>query len=300
MVEPAHSTPAPNLGAHDSGTPDPEVSGVSVPESLSELFVQELPKLPSLAALHALTDRDLPSTDGRPMPESMVQDEVLGYTAFAFRRFFKGRSPGVCVASNLLVYDDGRPAAGGPVSPVWVSPDILVAFGVEERMRDSYVIWREGKAPDFVMEVVSKSTWRRDRDEKPALYASLGVAEYFLYDPVGGFLEPRLQGRKLRDGDRRALRQERLPNGARGLRSEVLGLCAYLRGPRRELRWYDLATGKDLEDYDEIQDELDRMVAARRAAEHRAAEETAARQAAEAELAELRVQIRRLQRGPRR
>ena len=291
MAEPTRAKPPSASGVHDQDAHAAEQSGPALCPNLAERFVQDLPMLPSLAALHALTDQDLPSTDGLPMPESMVQDVVLGYTTFAFRRFFRGRRPGVCVASDMLVYDDGRPATDGPVRPVWVSPDILVAFGVGERMRDSYVIWREGKAPDFVMEVASKSTWRRDRDEKPALYAALGVAEYFLYDPVGGYLEPRLQGRVLRGAKRGVLRQERLGNGARGLCSEVLDLCAYLRGPRQELRWHDPATGKDLESHDEVHDDRDRLVAARK-------NEAAARRAAEAEVAELRAQIRRLRNEP--
>ena len=125
-------------------------------------------------------------------------------------------------------------------------PDVLVAFGVGSHRRRSYAIWQEGKPPEFVMEIASVSTWRRDRDEKPAIYESLGVREYFLYDPVGGRLEPRLQGHVLRDGRYRPLRPERLPNGERGLRSETLGLWAYLQGPEQALRWHDPVTGKDL------------------------------------------------------
>ena len=63
-----------------------------------------------------------------------------------------------------------------------------VRCGAVLHRRRSYAIWREGKPPEFVMEIASASTWRRDRDEKPAIYESLGVREYFLYDPVGGRL----------------------------------------------------------------------------------------------------------------
>ena len=94
---------------------------------------------------------------------------------------------------------------------------------------------------------------------------------------MGGRLEPRLQGHVLREGRYRALRAERLPNGERGLRSETLGLWAYLQGPEQALRWHDPVTGKDPEDYEELY---------------------AAREAAEEELAELRVQTRRLGREP--
>ena len=334
MAEPTYSTPAPGPTAHDPHDPAAGTRGPSPRPgaNLAELFVQDLPELPSLAALHALTDRDLPSTDGLPMPESMFQGPALRYTASALDHFFRGRSPGVCVASDLLVYDDGRPATNGPVRPVSVSPDIMVAMGVGDRMRSSYVIWREGKAPDFVMEVASESTWRRDRDEKPALYAALGVVEYFLYDAQGGYLVPRLQGQVLRGARRGPLRPERLGNGAWGLRSEVLGLCAYLRGPEKELRWHDPVTGRDLESHAEVHDARATAesraaeeaaareaaesraaeeaaareaaesraageAAAREAAESRAAGETAARRAAEAEVAALRARIRRLEHG---
>ena len=182
---------------------------------------------------------------------------------------------------------------------MWVEPDILVAFEAGSHNRLSYVIWQEGNPPEFVMEFASVSTWRRDRDEKPALYESLGVRECLLYDSTGGLLEPRLQGHVLREGRYQPLRLERLPNGERGLRSEVLGLWAYLKGPWQALRWYDPVTGKELEDYDEVHDVRELTEAkATREAEARAAEAAAARESADEELAELRAQIRRLRREP--
>lgn len=262
--------------------PKPAPAKAHRPVSFAECLVQELPKLPSLAALRALTDRELPSTDGVPMPESMVQGPPLRYTVDALGWWFAERRPGTCVAGDLLVHDEGVVEADGGVRARSIAPDVLVAFGVGERLRDSYVMWQEGKAPDFVLEIASESTWRRDRDEKPARYAALGVGEYFLYDPEGGRLEPRLQGYVLEAGAYRRLPGERLDNGAWGVRSPVLGLCAWLRGPRGELRWQDPHTGQDLEGYAEVQ--------------ARAAEEAAARKTAETEIVELRTQLRRLQR----
>ena len=280
------TTPIPHAG-------DAKPAGTDTlrPVSFAALFVQDLPKLPSLAALRALTDHELPSTDGLPMPESMVQGPPLRYTVSALDWVFKARRPETCVAGDLLVYSEGRPDADGRVRPETVAPDVLVAFGVGERLRDSYVMWQEDKPPDFVLEIASESTWKRDRDEKPARYASLGVGEYFLYDPVGGRLEPRLQGYALHGGRYRRLREKRLGNGERGVCSPVLGLCAWLRGPRQELRWYDPVTGRDLEDYDEAK-------AGRDAAEKRTAAAEDRARAAEAEVAALRGQVRRLQRGP--
>ena len=168
----------------------------------------------------------------------MLQEQAITYSLIALRAVLR-RHPDVYVSGYTLVYDAPRTHRPGRVSPIWVIPDVLVAFGVGSHRRLSYVVWREGKAPDFVLEVASPSTWRRDRDEKPALYASLGVREYFLYDPVGGLLEPRLQGHALRGGRYRPMPPERLANGERGLRSEVLGLWAFLEGPGQALRWHD-------------------------------------------------------------
>ena len=244
---------------------------------LLPLRMQDLPRV-TRAELLALTDRDLPSINDLPPPDLMEQEEVLIYTVSALKRVL-GRHPGTYVAGYTLLYDTIRPDEPGRVPPPWLEPDVLVAFGVGSHRRRSYAIWQEGKPPEFVMEIASVSTWRRDRDEKPAIYESLGVREYFLYDPVGGRLEPRLQGHVLRDGRYRPLRPERLANGERGLRSETLGLWAYLAGPEQALRWHDPVTGKALEDYAEVH-------AAREAAEARAAEEAAAREMAEARAAE--------------
>ena len=287
------TTPVPRAGDAKPAGNDP-----LQPVSFAALFVQDLPKLPSLAALRALTDHELPSTDGLPMPESMVQGPPLRYTVSALDWVFKARRPGTCVAGDLLVYSEGRPDADGRVRPETVAPDVLVAFGVGERLRDSYVMWQENKPPDFVLEIASESTWKRDRDEKPARYASLGVGEYFLYDPVGRRLEPRLQGYALHGGRYRRLREERLGNGERGVCSPVLGLCAWLRGPRQELRWYDPVTGRDLEDYDEAKAGQDATEERTAAAEDRARAAEDRARAAEAEVAALRAQVRRLERGP--
>lgn len=199
------------------------------PPSAHELFarrMQDLPRLPSRAALLALTEHDLLNIDDLPTPDSILQDEVTYYTVLALKRALR-HHPDTYAGGCTLVYDAGRPGEDGWISPVWIVPDPIVAFGVGSHRRSSYVMWREGKPPEFVMEYASVSTWRRDRDEKPARYESLGVSEYFLYDLVGGLLQPRLQGHVLNKGRYRTLRPERLPNGERGLRSEVLGLWAY-------------------------------------------------------------------------
>ena len=277
---------------------------------LLPLRMQDVPRV-TRSELLALTDDDLPSIDDLPPPDLMEQEEVLRYTASALRRVL-GRHPGTYVACYTLLYDTISPDERGRVHPPRVEPDVLVAFGVGNHRRRSYALWREGKAPDFVMEVASVSTWKHDRDEKPAIYEKLGVREYFLYEPVGGRLEPRLQGHVLRDGRYRPLRPERLGNGEQGLRSETLGLWVYLEGPEQALRWYDPVIGQDLGDYDEVHAAREAAEAHAREAETRAQEaegrarevEAAGRatesrvRAAEEEAAELRAELRRLRGEP--
>ena len=164
-------------------------------------------------------------------------------------------------------------------------------------MRDSYLLWNEPKGPDFVLEITSRSTRREDQGRKKRVYASLGVGEYFLFDPTGDYLRPRLQGFVLRQGRYEPLPTARLPNGEPSLSSEAVGLHLRVRG--EELRLYDPDKGRDLFYYSEWAKaharEADRAAkeeAARKAAEDRAATEEAGRKAAEARIAELEALLR--------
>ena len=300
-IEPFERDPPPGLGAECIGSlPSPpsrealhRLAGHDLPldpferdplTGLGVEFIESLPVVSSREALHRLTDRDLPSGDGLPMPDGWLQGPVLRDVVFAFEHHFR-RRPGVLVGSDNLLYAERSPDAVG-MRPLSLAPDVMVAFGVEERVRHSYMVWREGVPPAFVLEVASPSTWRRDRDVKPGLYASMGVREYFLYDPLGGWLEPRLQGHVLEGGGYRRLRAGRMESGARGVWSEVLGLWAFLKGEDEALRWYDPETGKVLETAAETRAAREMEASARQAAEARAAEEAAAREAAEARATE--------------
>ena len=68
-------------------------------------------------------------------------------------------------------------------------PDLLVAFGVDPKAdtaRNGYLIPEQGKPPDFVLEVASKTTARNDETDKRDAYAAMGVGEYWRSDPTGG------------------------------------------------------------------------------------------------------------------
>ena len=215
---------------------------------------------------------EYPTSDGRPVAETDLHYLRLAGAAYGIRRLLASRDD-VYVGSNLLVYDEpGNPRRH-------LSPDIFVTFGVEAGSRDLYKIWEE-QPPAFVLEITSKSTRREDERTKRRRYAQWGVGEYFLYDPRGEWLSPALQGLALAGRRYRRMEEVLLPNGERGLRSDALGICLWLRGA--ELRLFDPASGRDLRTPEEEGAEREAEAAARAAAEARAGAAEARAGAAEA------------------
>ena len=164
-----------------------------------------------------------------------------------------------------------------------LAPDCVIAFGVNPEgivARNGYVISEVGKPPDFVLEVASRSTGRRDYTLKREGYAGYGVQEYWRFDHTGGrFHDAPLAGAVLVDGKYERLKIHEEANGMLWGHSAVLGLD--LCWDDGELRLRDPMTGEYLLTPMEMQAERD-------AAEARA-------DAAEAELARVREQLRRLQ-----
>jgi Uma2 family endonuclease len=191
-------------------------------------------------------------------------------------------NPQVYISGNMFVYyvrgDRNK----------HVSPDVFVAFGVpKHKERESYFVWKEGKSPDVVFEATSRSTRDEDILDKMYLYRDiLKVREYFLFDPKGEYLDPPLQGYRLRQGKYMRIR---LVNGR--LPSQVLGL--HLERHGSELRLYNPATHLWLPT---PQEALAMAEAARRQAEtgHRRAD--AARRQAEAARRQAEAEIERLRR----
>ena len=228
---------------------------------------------------------EYPSGDGKPMAENDAQLAAILYGIGALRVYFESREDVYVSGDLLMYYEEGNPR-------VSVAPDVFVVFGVEDRVRKHYKVWEEGKGPDFVLEVASKSTWREDLGPKREVYARLGVKEYWQYDPTGEYFTPVLQGLRLA-GDT-YVRQLAVtsPDGALTLTSETLGLELCATGG--EMRFRDPATGRMLLSHGEADAARRKEAAARRDAESRAeataarAEwEAAARRAAEARVAEL-------------
>ena len=178
-----------------------------------------------------------PSSDGLPLAENDWQLEAILDAVGVLKIRYGGR-PDVYVSGDLLIYyEEGNPRKS-------VAPDVFVVFGAANHKRNVYKLWEEPKAPDFVLEVASENTWREDLGRKRALYAELGVREYWLFDPKDEYFDPPLQGLVLRDRGYHAL-PALVENGSRTSRSEVLGLD--LRADRGVLCYRDTATGEHLQ-----------------------------------------------------
>jgi Uma2 family endonuclease len=222
-----------------------------------------------------------PESDGKPMGETDVHIDVLIYLREALKDYFRAE-PQVYVAGNMLLYyEEGNPAA-------CVAPDVFVVQGVAKGERRTYKLWEEGQPPTVVFEITSRSSRLEDVGTKRALYAMLGVREYFLYDPLGEYLRPPLQGYRLQQGEYEHV----LPGGQGELISQVMSL--ELRVEEGQLRVVNPATGERLLTPAEAQESRRAEVEARRIEAAARQAEAAARQAAEAELERLRGELARL------
>ncbi|MDJ1178653.1 Uma2 family endonuclease [Roseofilum sp. BLCC_M91] len=222
-----------------------------------------------------------PEPDGAPMAESDPARDYLVYGVESLKVYFQNRSD-VYVSGNLwLSYEQGVPDAV-------ICPDVFVVFGAENRPRRSYRVWEENnRHPDWVLEVTSMSTRHKDERDKPTTYAQMGVTEYFQYDPSGDYLQPRLRGRRLVNGEYQLLTLNELADGTLSVFSQALGLEMRVL-PDGKLRFFDRESGEYLRSPDES--ERDRLYERQRAQQAELALEEERRRAeqAEAQLQKLR------------
>ena len=156
-------------------------------------------------------------------------------------------------------------------------PDLLVAFDVapaDYEASNGYVVSEQGKPPDFVLEVASRSTASDDLGVKKNYYEGIGVGEYWLFDGKGEFYGFTLRGYRLTaDGYELIPVDEIAPGVFQGYSA---ALNVILRVEDSYLGWHD----PDTEEHIPTK-----------------TSETAARLRAEARVAELEAEIHRLRRG---
>ena len=191
--------------------------------------------------------------------------------------------PNVTVASEVPV---------GPSLPVRADvriPDLMfVRDGDRELMelQRGYAIDRQGKAPDFVLEVASPTTGRADYTDKRTDYERFGVGEYWRFDPSGGeYHDTALAGDLLVDGVYQPIAIEMLSDDRLRGYSEALGL--YVCWEDGMLRFFDPGTESYLRSHNEDE-------ARATSAEARAGTAEARAEIAEARMAEMEDELRRL------
>jgi len=218
-----------------------------------------------MCALPLEQEIEYPTSDGQPMAETTLHRVVMSNLIGGLERRY-AETADVWVGGNLfLYYMEGDTKKS-------VAPDVLLARGVGKRHRDTYRLWEE-KPPALIFEITSRWTRNEDTEDKPDIYAQIGVAELVLFDPYGEYLTPRFQGYRLVRGRYRPIPLN--PDGSLDL--QTIGMTARPEG--EQLRLVDTVTGEKLLWNEEIE-------AARLAAEKRAAEEAAAHRAAEKRAAE--------------
>ena len=234
--------------------------------------------------LDALRQRGLQPSDERPMhhllserdlPPDCEEHEKVVVTgthrlleeelAYVLRSRYKGQN--VFVGADLMVYFDGHDPSRTTARRL--GPDLMVALDLSPGVRDTYAVWEEGKAPDFVLELLSKSTWEKDVMRKPALYRRMGVREYFLFDP-NDLIVPRLWGWRFQDDRAARVPYTMVTSGMAGLYSETLNLnlchtqpwpdMAYDLPEAGKLRWHDPDTDELLETQEEMRQQNIQLV----------------------------------------
>jgi Uma2 family endonuclease len=100
---------------------------------------------------------------------SRAHNDIIGNLTFIFKRGLKG---GICklYGENMAVYFDEE-------SPQ-VLPDIKIVCD-RNKIKDDKIYG----APDFIVEILSPSTKKKDLTEKKDLYERFGVREYWIINP---------------------------------------------------------------------------------------------------------------------
>ena len=134
-----------------------------------------------------------PSGDGEPLAETFVHVDAILMLVVLLRQYlqdcFEAQKP-LLLANQYVYYAENFPR-------LRFAPDVAVIFGVKPGARDNYKIWEEKQVPAVIFEITSPSTQKIDKKRKKDLYESIGVQEYWLFDPKGEWIPEQLRGYRL-------------------------------------------------------------------------------------------------------
>ena len=183
----------------------------------------------------------------RPLPDGMFQNPYFFYAVSTLHSRYAD-DPTVFVDGNTIVCYNPDNLNDR------VFPDCYVAFDVDAdaiMAQNGYLTWQVGKPPDFVLEIASVSTARRDLTVKRDLYAAIGVPENWRFDSTGGdYYGQPLAGERLVDGSYEPIELSVNADGFLSGWSEMLNLYLCV-GDVGRLLFYDPTAGCYLRNLEE-------------------------------------------------
>ncbi|MEW5855495.1 MAG: Uma2 family endonuclease [Myxococcota bacterium] len=241
-------------------------------------------------------------------PEGDRHFEIKSVVRQTLRGFFERKGRRVYVVSELPVYYPDESM---------FAPDVMAVTDVELHPHDSWVVSREGKGLDLVMEIHVKGRRTKDTRDNLARCARLGVPEYFVFDLprtrllgyrlVGKAYEPIIpqQGRwpsqvlgldlAIKDGRPRFFQDLSLVPEARELIAQLGGIVDELVAKKEEAERQREETERQREEAERQREEAVRQreeaQRQREEAQRQRDEAQARAAAAEAELARLRAEL---------
>ena len=186
-------------------------------------FIQDVESPNAIAEEIVFPPGDLESNE--PPLESDLHRDQIDLLIRLLRWWWQQRHD-FYISGNLTVYYSPQQRK----SEDFRGPDFFVVLNTEDKPRKSWVVWEEnGKYPNVIVELLSKSTAATDRGLKKQIYQDIfRTPEYFWFDPES--LE--FMGFELVRGTYRQLQ----PNQQGWLWSEQLEL--YLGIHEKRLRFF--------------------------------------------------------------
>lgn len=159
-------------------------------------------------------DEDIfyPDTDESIMPEGILHFLLSVNLTSMLLAHFANREDVKVFGNLMLYYKQGLPKK-------FISPDLMVCFGLKDAPTTVYKLWQTKVVPSVVIEFASETTWLNDVSSKLAIYQKLGVQEYYVYEVDSNHFPLALMAYRLEEG---FLTEIEISN--KRIFSEILGL----------------------------------------------------------------------------
>lgn len=134
-----------------------------------------------------------PETDGKPMGETDFHIILINELFQILKNYLKNEKDVRVFSDIMFYYEEGNPNKV-------VAPDLMIVKGIGKHLRRTFKLWEE-KSPDVIIEISSRTTWKEDFQKKFILYQTIGVKEYYIFDPEYKYLAEPLVAYHLKNGE---------------------------------------------------------------------------------------------------